>query len=88
MNKRNCVQTIEKILTYVPYEESNLRKALLHNRETAFYAAPENILSWESVFDTLLFHIYPPKKEWHFEVWSVFSTKSVEELKQLRDETT
>lgn len=55
------------------------------NQSSVCFSAPELLsMWWDEVHDTLCNHIPEiPNEEWQFKVLSIFSTKSVEELKEI-----
>ena len=81
MDRRDCSTVIAEMLTKIPKENEDLIKALNWNMEDASFKAPEETLQWERTMHTLGKYIPLPETEWHFEVISVFTKKSIEELK-------
>lgn len=82
MQRRDCSEVISKMLEKIPTDKVELIKDLEWNKEDAKYKAPEETLQWKRTMETLQKHIPPPPTEdWQFEVLSIFTTKSVEELK-------
>ena len=81
MERRNCCAVIQQMINKVPFEKSNLIKDLEWNLEDASYKAPEETLQWERTMNTLMKHIPNPKEDWEFEVISIFTTKTVDQLK-------
>lgn len=65
----------------IPSEKTELLKDLNWNFDDAIYKAPEETLQWERTMGTLMKHIPKPTEEWEFEVLSIFTTKSIEQLK-------
>lgn len=65
----------------IPSEKTDFIKDLQWNYEDASYKAPEETLQWHRTMQTLQKHIPEPKEDWEFEVLSIFTTKSIEELK-------
>lgn len=82
MKRRNCQKIIAKMVILIPDNEVELLKDLQWNFEDAAYKAPEETIQWERTMKTLVKHITPPSHDWHFEVLSIFTTKSIEELKE------
>lgn len=82
MERRNCCLVILKMLKLIPEEKEELIKALKWNSEDASYKAPEETLQWERTMNTLIKYIPIPVKDWEFEVLSIFTTKSINELKK------
>ena len=65
----------------IPSEKTEFLKDLKWNFEDASYKPPEDTLQWERTMRTLMTHIPKPTEEWKFEVLSIFTTKSIENLK-------
>ena len=82
-NRRHCPAVIQQMLNNIPEEKIDLIKDLKWNLEDAMYKAPEETLQWERTMKTLQKHIPTPVEEWEFKVISIFSTRSIEELKSL-----
>jgi hypothetical protein len=83
MERRNCCEVIAKMLDKIPDEKTELIKDLQWNFEDAIYKAPEETLQWQRTMGTLMKHIFAPTEQWEFEVLSIFTTKNVEELKEM-----
>jgi len=56
-------------------------KDLQWNYEDASFKAPEETIQWHRVQSTLIKHIPKPSKDWEFEVLSIFTTLSIDEIK-------
>jgi len=82
MERRNCMAVIKEMVVEIPLNKKKLHKDLEWNFEDAFYKPPEETLQWERTMETLIKHIPKPRKEWEFKVLSIFTTKSIEELKK------
>lgn len=81
MEKRHCVIVINQMIDKIPKTERDFLHDLNWNLEDAAYKAPEETIQWVNTAETLKVHIGKPSKEWHFEVLSIFSTISINELK-------
>ncbi|MCK4521048.1 MAG: hypothetical protein KAU20_00615 [Nanoarchaeota archaeon] len=81
MERRNCCQVIFKMLAKIPTEKTELIKDLKWNFEDASFKAPEESLQWERTQNTLIKHFPKPTEDWEFEVLSIFTTQSIEEIK-------
>lgn len=81
---RNLVTVLNEIIEVIPKENDEMINHLKHLRESASYSAPEVMyMWWNLVHESLLDYISDiPKEEWEWKVFSIFSTKSVEELKE------
>lgn len=83
MNRRICTQVITEMLSKVPKDKTKLIKDLNWNHNDASYKAPEETLQWQRTTETLMKHIPNPTEDWEWEVLSIFTTKSIDELKSL-----
>jgi len=81
MQPRHCPTIIKQMMEKIPSEKTEFIKDLQWNYEDASYKAPEETLQWHRTMQTLQKHIPEPKEDWEFEVLSIFTTKSIEELK-------
>lgn len=80
--RRNCFEVIVQMLTKIPEGNDEFVKELQWNLEDSFYKPPEENIQWYATMNTLIKYIPRPEREWEFEVLSIFTTKSIEELKQ------
>ncbi len=69
------------MMTHIPDDKKDFIKDLQWNYEDAGYKAPEETIQWERTMNTLIKHIPLPISDWEFEVLSIFTTKSIEDLK-------
>ena len=83
--RRNCYEVILKMLTHVPEENTEFIAALQWNYEDSLYKAPEENLQWLRTQRTLEKYIPKPVDDWHFEVLSIFTTRSIDKLKSMID---
>jgi len=85
MSRRNCSTVIAEMLSKIPKTKDNddFIGHLKWNLEDASYKAPEQNIQWKRTQQTLIKHIPKPIEDWEYEVLSVFTTKTVEELKLL-----
>lgn len=81
--RRNCVAVIEKMIEKIPEHETEFINKLKWNQEDASYKAPEETLQWQRTMETLMEFLPAPRKTWEFEVLSIFTTRSIEELREL-----
>ena len=80
---RDCCKIIEAMIEKIPSDKTNFIKDLEWNLEDASYKAPEETLQWERTQDTLIKHIgRAPSQDWEFEVISIFTAKSIENLRE------
>ena len=83
MKRRNCIYVIDKMLLEIPKDKTDFISDLTWNFEDAMYKAPEETLQWQRTMETLMKHIPEPTEEWEYKVLSIFTTKSIEELKKI-----
>lgn len=83
MERRNCEEIIQQMMAKIPADKKELLKDLEWNLEDAKYKAPEETIHWIRTGNTLERHIQKPKEDWEFEVLSIFTTRSIEELKKI-----
>lgn len=83
MKRRLCHEVITEMLAHVPQTNTDLIEALAWNYNDSLYKAPEETLQWEKTMKSLQTFIPKPVEDWEFKVLSIFTTKTVEELKQL-----
>jgi hypothetical protein len=75
---------IQQMLDIIPYGVDNeFVKDLKWNLEDASYKPPEQNDQWDRTSATLQKHIPNPIYGWQFEILSIFTTKSIEELKEI-----
>lgn len=82
MERRHCSYVIQQMLEKVPADKTDFIEDLKWNLEDASYKAPEETLQWNRTMQTLMKHIPEPNLDWEFEVLSIFTTKSIEALKE------
>jgi hypothetical protein len=70
------------MIKQIPEDKKEFIKDLQWNCEDAFYKAPEQSIQWYRTQQTLIKHIPKPEEEWEFNVLSIFTTKSIEDLKK------
>jgi len=81
---RNILDVIGTIVEQIP--EENNEKLMLNLYKIAndsVYRAPEiKYLSWNELSYRLNDYIGSPVEDWHFDVYSILTTKTVEQIKQ------
>lgn len=82
MNRRICTEVIIQMMEHIPENKTEFIKDLQWNYEDASYKAPEETPQWIRTSQTLQKHITKPTEEWEFNVLSIFSTKTVDEIKE------
>ena len=82
MERRNCCTVIAQMMQKIPQDKTELIKDLNWNFEDASYKAPEETLQWERTQQTLIKHLPNPTEEWEFEILSIFTTQSIEDIKR------
>lgn len=80
--RRDCAKVIDEIITKIPADKTTFISALKHNRNSAQYKAPEETIQWDMLAETLYKFIPKPITDWEFEVVSIFSTISIEDLRK------
>lgn len=84
MQSRNIRTTIQEMLQETPKVNLEFRIRLAKISDASLYAAPElQWLSWQKLQDAVLDYLGDPKEEWEYKVWSIFTTKPVEEINRL-----
>lgn len=83
MKTRNFSEVIQDMIDKIPQDEVCFLNRLKEDMEDAFIKAPEETVQWHRVSETLQTHISNPNKDWHFEVLSIFTTKTIDELKEI-----
>ena len=82
---RNLVNVIDAMIKNIPENEVDLIKELERIKSDQIqWTAPESMVRWEEVSYVLQDSLYnpKPKEEWEFQVLSIWSTKSIEEIKE------
>lgn len=79
--RRHCPEVIATMLEFVPIDREKFIEDLKWNFEDASYKSPEETIQWERTMRTLIKHIPIPKEDWEFNVLSIFTTRSIENLK-------
>lgn len=82
-NRRDCQEIISKIIEKIPEDQKEFLKDLKWNYEDAGYKAPEESIQWQRTMETLQKHITQPSESWQWEVLSIFTTRSIDELKSM-----
>ena len=66
----------------IPIDKKEFIDDLNWNFGDAMFKAPEETLQWHRTMNTLMKHIPKPIEDWEFKVLSIFTTKSIDELKK------
>lgn len=85
---RDCCQIIEQIIKEIPTDRTDFIVDLQKDHYNASFKAPEEILQWERLQNTLTRYIPESKEDWEdweFRVLSIFTTKPVDILKNRKD---
>jgi len=82
MKRRECTSVITQMIGKIPSDKVELLKDLKWNYEDASYKPLEENLQLIRTSNTLYKHIPIPKEDWEFEILSIFTTMSIDELKQ------
>jgi len=83
MIKRSYTEVLKRMIVLIPETEVELIKALEADLEDGFYKAPEETVQWWATSETLELYIPLPKEDWHFEILSIYTNKSIEEIKKV-----
>jgi len=83
MVRRNCCDIIVKMMVHIPSDQEEFIKDLQWNYDDASYKPIEETLQWERTSKTLQKHIPSPNEEWEYLVLSEFTTMSVDEIKEM-----
>jgi hypothetical protein len=84
---RNLDEVIDQMILKISDTETGLIQELNRIKNSAAYTSPELIhRRWNEVSFVLKEFIITPRKDWQFEVLSIFSTKPVEEIKSFYQE--
>lgn len=78
---RNCSKIIKQIISEVPTDKKDFINDLQKNYSFAVYKAPEDITQWNRLRTTIMQYIPEPNEDWEFKVLSIFTTTSIEDLK-------
>lgn len=81
---RNIVEIINKIIGHIPTDNNEvLIQRLITVADDSVYRSPElKYMTWADLSEVLNYYIGEPKEEWHFEVFSILTALSVEQLEQ------
>jgi len=82
---RNLSNIIQQMIDEIPFDEQDFINNLKDNQSSVSCVAPELISMWWNVVYETLWCFIPekPNEEWQFKILSIFSTKTVEELKEI-----
>lgn len=83
---RICHEVIDAIVLIIPLEETLFIEMLKEARESSLTREPEEVIQWKYTSIIINSFISSPSKDWEFEVLSIFTTFSVERLKQMEAE--
>lgn len=81
---RKCNDVIKQMLHKIPESEAPLIEALTDVTQFDMsYQPPESVIQFEIVQDILADFIPQPTEDWEFEILSIFTTLSIEDLRKL-----
>lgn len=83
MKRRNCYDVISDMLSHIPETEIKLLEDLYWNYNDSQHKAPEETLQWQRTMITQQKHIPKPIEDWEFKILSIFTTKSIDEIKMM-----
>lgn len=80
---RDLVYVIDEMLNVIPEKEKDFIRQLKRIQRDTYITAPENMVRWEEVSYALQDYLYNPvpTKEWQYEILSIWSTRSIEDVK-------
>lgn len=79
---RNLIVLIDQMLKVIPEKEERLILSLKDIQDSQRYRAPEDMLGWQLVSEELQYlNLNSRSAKWKFEICSIFSTMSVDEIK-------
>jgi hypothetical protein len=78
---RNIQSVIKEMINEIPKNEKNFIFSLERISNDSLYKAPEDNSSWMLVSQLLNSRILGSPTEWQFKILSIFTTKSIDELK-------
>ena len=83
--KRNLNNVVKEILTVIPSTEEGFIAELKDRLSSITFSAPELMgMWWDEVYSTLMGNLpEKPTEEWQFQVLSIFSAKTVEDIKRI-----
>lgn len=81
MKRRICHEVITLMMEHIPADQTELIEALKWNFEDSQFKSPEEVLQWQRTAATLEKHIPKPAHDWEFRILSIFTTKTIEEIK-------
>jgi len=79
---RNLITLIDEMLKVIPKRKVYLIESLKDIQDSQRYRAPEDMLGWQLVSEELQnLNLTRWSPKWKFELCSIFSTLSIEEIK-------
>lgn len=81
--ERECSEVIRLMMNKIPKSRKKFLEELDWNYNDSCYKPPEETIQWVRTHETLRRNIkFPPREDWEWEVLSIFTNKSVNELKE------
>jgi len=80
---RNLIDVIDDMLSIIPEKEERLIAYFKDIQDSQRYRAPEDIIGWYQIaeeLNTWKLNIFSSK--WKFQIISIFTTKSIKEIKK------
>lgn len=79
---RNLIRLIDEMLRVIPEKETTLIYSLKDIQDSQKYRAPEDMLGWQLVSEELQnLNLNLRSAKWKFEICSIFSTLTIDEIK-------
>ena len=80
---RSLIKVIDEMLAVIPSKETYLINSLKDIQESQYYRAPEDMLGWQCVSEELQgLNLNLRSPEWKFKICSIFSTMTIDEIKE------
>lgn len=86
MIPRNLQEEITKMLALIPAHKEEFIKELKEDYEYAANRDPEDEEHWKKTMGTLYKHMVWPKEEWEYQVLSIFTNGTIEDLKNMHSQ--
>lgn len=81
---RNLVKVIDEMIKVIPEENEEFISELKRIQSDQIqWTAPESMVRWEEISYTLQdYAIEEPMEEWQYKILSIWSMKSIDEIKE------
>lgn len=82
---KDCKTIILEMIEIIPKDKENLIKDLREDYEFYLLGQMPEQLQWRQTIGTLYRYIQKPSDDWEYQVVSLFTNKSVDEIKKNQD---